>query len=226
MPVLKSGRFWPDIPRVAMFDDVDLNENEDMSNPNERPRSMLVSCLAPWFRGAYRLTLLLLCNHTSNAKCITQTCPRFLSFRVCTCTVQLWDKKAKRDDDLSDSEDEGEGGRRFEKDRSMKASSKKPSGEVSMDISKAPSPTAESTADAVVTTLDGAGLGLSLDTPGTSKVGAVGAIGGDAAAPSLGGVEAADTVPRTVGNAGVGGSGYENVMGNAAERDVDVDMVG
>ncbi len=24
-----------------MFDDVDLNENEDMSNPNERPRSML-----------------------------------------------------------------------------------------------------------------------------------------------------------------------------------------
>jgi len=39
-----------------MFDDVDLNENEDMSNPNERPRSMLMPCLAPWFRGGTRLT--------------------------------------------------------------------------------------------------------------------------------------------------------------------------
>jgi hypothetical protein len=37
----------PDIPRVPMFDDVDLNENEDVSNPNERPRSMSMSCLAP-----------------------------------------------------------------------------------------------------------------------------------------------------------------------------------
>ena len=40
MPALKSDRLWADIPRVPMFDDVDLNENEDMSNPNERPRSM------------------------------------------------------------------------------------------------------------------------------------------------------------------------------------------
>src|SRR5258706_4221401 len=47
-------------------------------------------------------------------------------------TVQLW-RKTKRDDDLSDSEDEGEGGQRSEKDQSMKASSKKPSGEVSME---------------------------------------------------------------------------------------------
>jgi len=139
-------------------------------------------------------------------------------------TVQLWDKKPKRDDDLSDSEDEGEGERRFEKDRSMKASSKKPSGEVSMDISKAPSPTAESTgADAVGTTLAGEGLGLSLETPGTSKVGA---IGGDVAAPSLGGMEAADTVLETVGNTGVGGSRYENVMGSGTGTERDVDMVG
>lgn len=143
--------------------------------------------------------------------------------------MQLWDKKAKRDDDLSDSEDEGEGegdgegGQRFEKDRSMKASSssKKPSGEVSMDISKAPSPTAESTGADVVATvttaLDSAGL---LDTPGASKVGAI----GDTAAPSVGGMEAADTARGTVGSTGSGGPRYESVMGDATERDVD--MVG
>lgn len=157
----------------------------------------------------------------------TQTCARFLSFRVCERPVQLWDKKVKRDDDLSDSEDEGEGevegGQRFEKDRSMKASSsKKPSGEVSMDISKAPSPTAESTGADVVTVttaLDGAGL---LDTPGASKVGAI----GDTAVPSVGGMEAADTdtARGTVDSTGLGGPRYESVMGDATERDVD--MVG
>ena len=56
MPALKSDRLWADIPRVPMFDDVDLNENEDMSNPNERPRSMLMSCFGPCFRGGPRLT--------------------------------------------------------------------------------------------------------------------------------------------------------------------------
>lgn len=34
-----SDCWWAEIPRVPMFDDVDLNENEDMSNPSERPRS-------------------------------------------------------------------------------------------------------------------------------------------------------------------------------------------
>ncbi len=130
-------------------------------------------------------------------------------------TVQLW-KKTKRDDDLSDSEDEGEGGQRSEKDQSMKASSKKPSGEVSMDISKAPSPTAGSTgADVVATTLDSAGLGLSLETPETSKVGAI----GDAAPPLLGGMETVDTV-------GLDDSRYKDVMGNATATERDVDMVG
>jgi hypothetical protein len=134
--------------------------------------------------------------------------------------VQLWDKKTKRDDDLSDSEDEGEGGERFEKDRSMKASSKKPSGEVSMDISKAPSPTAGSTgAEGVATNLDSAGLGLSLDTPGTSNVGGI----GDMAAPSLGGVETADTATNVVGNPGLGDAqSLYGDAGNAVERDVEM----
>ena len=130
--------------------------------------------------------------------------------------MQLW-KKTKRDDDLSDSEeDEGEGGQRSEKDQSMKESSKKPSGEVSMDISKAPSPTVESTGvDVVATTLDGAGLGLSLETPETSRVGAI----GDAAPPLLGGMETVDTV-------GLDESRYKDVMGSATGAERDVDMVG
>lgn len=36
-----------DVPRVPIFDDVDLNETEDMTNPNERPRSTFVSHRAP-----------------------------------------------------------------------------------------------------------------------------------------------------------------------------------
>jgi len=165
-----------DIPRVPMFDDVDLNETEDTSNPKERPR------------------------------------------------MQLWDKKTKRDDDLSDSEDEGEGGRQFEKDQSTKTSSKKPSGEVSMDISKAPSPTVGCAGAA---TLDSGGLGLSLDTPGTSKVGGIGDMAapslGGAAAPSLGGMETVNTILGAVGNTGLGDSRYEDVMGQGTERDVEMD---
>jgi len=144
-----------------------------------------------------------------------------LSLRFCKRTVQLWDKKTKRDDDLSDSEEEGEGGERFEKDRSTKTSSKKPSGEVSMDISKAPSPMAGSTgAEAVATTLDGTGLGLSLDTPGAPTVGGI----GDIATPPLGGTETADTVMGAVGNTGMGDARYGDVVGKAPEEDVD--MVG
>ena len=137
-------------------------------------------------------------------------------------TVQLWDKKTKRDDDLSDSEDEGESGQRFEKDRSMKASSKKPSGEVSMDISKAPSPAVGSTgADIAATTIDTAGLGLSLETPEASKIGAI----GDAAPPLLGGMETVNTGLSALGNTGLDDSRYnKDVMGSATERDVD--MVG
>jgi len=178
-----------EIPRVPMFDDVDPNENEDMSNPNERPR------------------------------------------------MQLWEKKARRDDELTDSEDEGEGGRRFEKDRSMKTSpsSKKLSGEVSMDISKAPSPTAGSTgADGVAggAALEGAGLGLSLDTPGTPRIGGI----GDMA------TEVAEVVPRVaqavaviVGSTEAGLSNAEAGMGDdsaksgnaqASHGDGDVEMIG
>ena len=142
--------------------------------------------------------------------------------------MQLWDRKAKRDDDLSDSEEEeGEGGLRFEKDRSIKTSSKKPSGEVSMDISKAPSPTPGSTgAEGAVSVLEGAGVGLSLDVPGTSQVGG----NGEAAAPSLGGgVETVHADISTMDNSS--GMGLELIgatdgdMGTiVSERDVD--MVG
>lgn len=38
-----SADVRPDVPRVPIFDDVDLNETEDMTNPNERPRSTFVS---------------------------------------------------------------------------------------------------------------------------------------------------------------------------------------
>lgn len=218
MPALKSDRLWADIPRVPMFDDVDLNEHEDMSNPNERPRSMLVSCFAPCFRGAHRLTQLLLCDHAS-PKTYHRNVPYAPGFA--NATVQLWDKKTKRDDDLSDSEDGGEGGQRFEKDRSMKASSKKPSGEVSMDISKAPSPAAGGTgADIVATTLDTSGLGLRLDTPEASKTGTI----GDTAPPLPGGMETVDTGLGALGNTGLDDSRYNDVMGNVTERDVD--MVG
>jgi len=136
-------------------------------------------------------------------------------------TVQLWDKKVKRDEDLSDSEDEGEGegGRRFEKDRGMKTPSKKPSGEASMDISKAPSPTAGSTG------LDGAGLGLSLDAlPGVSMVGRI----GDVVAPSFGGVEPADPgieasmASTTAMGMELGDAREEDVVEKAAERDIEM----
>jgi len=143
--------------------------------------------------------------------------------------VQLWDRKAKRDDDLSDSEEEegGEGGLRFEKDRSIKTSSKKPSGEVSMDISKAPSPTAGSTgAEGAVSVLEGAGVGLSLDVPGASQVGG----NGEATAPSVGG--GVETVNADIGTMD-GSSGMGLELGGATDGDMvaivserDVDMVG
>lgn len=143
-----------------------------------------------------------------------------LSFDNTNATVQLWDKKVKRDEDLSDSEDEGEGGRRFEKERSMKTSSKPsgPSGEASMDISKAPSPTAGTTG------LDGAGLGLSSDVPGPSKVGQIEDRGG----PLFGGVEAAGGLGAMASSTamrmglGLGDIREGDMTENAAEKDTDM----
>ena len=86
-----------------------------------------------------------------------------------------------------------------------------------MDISKAPSPAAGSTgAEVATTTLDTAGLGLCLDAPEASKIGAI----GDAAPPLLGGMETVDTGLSALGNTGLDDSRYKDVMGN------DVDMVG
>lgn len=142
--------------------------------------------------------------------------------------MQLWDKKVKRDEDLSDSEDEGEGGRRFEKDRGLESASKKPSGEASsMDISKAPSPTGSGS-----TGLDGAALGLSLDMPGASegerRIGA----GSRTAPPSFGGVEAAGlgigamAIIATPVELGVGGAEEGEVVEKAAEKDTDMEDSG
>jgi hypothetical protein len=151
-----------------------------------------------------------------------------------THSVQLWEKKAKRDDELTDSEDEGEGGRRFEKDRSMKtsSSSKKPSGEVSMDISKAPSPTAGSTgADGVAggAALEGAGLGLSLDTPGTPRIGGIGDMATEvvprvtqAVAVVVGSTEAG----LSNAEAGIGDDSAKSGNAQASHGDGDVEMIG
>ena len=145
-----------------------------------------------------------------------------LSLDNTNATVQLWDKKVKRDEDLSDSEEEGEGGRRFEKERSMKTSSKPsgPSGEASMDISKAPSPTAGTG----TTGLDGAGLGLSLDVPGPSKVGQI----EDTASPLFGGVEPAGGLGAMASNTamrmglGLGDIREGDMAENAVEKDTDM----
>ena len=150
--------------------------------------------------------------------------------------MQLWDKKVKRDDELTDSEDEGEGsgGRRFEKDGNTKTSSsstsKKLSGEVSMDISKTPSPTVGSIeADGVaVVAVD---LGLSLP-PGAGEVAAEAEI-----VPAEAVVEGAGADADAYGDAEdsleEGLEDYTGIgVGDAVARvrarggDMDVDMVG
>jgi histone deacetylase 1/2 len=76
-----------DIPRTPL-DEEDANEKEDLENPDERrPRTPLT--LRVLFR------------------CRTKKRNAWHS------TERLWDKRVQRDDEMSDSDDEGEGGRKF-----------------------------------------------------------------------------------------------------------------
>lgn len=68
MPALMSES--ADIPRVPIFDDVDLNETEDMSNPNERPRSTSVSRPTPCCHCGHRtITDFMRCNYAPPKTC-------------------------------------------------------------------------------------------------------------------------------------------------------------